>query len=91
MTPPLRAFLERLGRIDGMRAAAFDTRLDWPLWLSGSAAKQIAAGLVQAGATVVAAPESFIVTREPKLRDGELERAAAWAESLLVGAVLAHV
>lgn len=83
MTPPVRQFVERLGRVPGVSAAAFDTRVSWPTWLSGSAAKQIAKALEEAGANLVAPPESFYVTTEPKLHEGELERAARWALTLV--------
>ena len=82
LTPPLREFLDRVDGLAGVHAAAFDTRLRWPLWLSGSAAKQIAVGLREAGARLVAAPESFLVTMEPKLCPGEIERAERWATAL---------
>ncbi len=83
--------------LHGIRAAAFDTRFDMndvdsrTLRLavkvagdSAYAAPRIAAVLEKAGATMVAAPEGFIVTdTEGPLRDGELERAAEWARRLL--------
>ena len=80
---PVRTLLDRLPRLTGMRVAAFDTRLDWPRWLSGSAARGIADRLEKAGGRLVAPPESFIVTREPKLREGEPARARRWARSLV--------
>jgi len=82
LTPSLKAFLNRFGNLAGVQAAAFDTRLKWPLWLSCSAARDISLRLEQAGAKLVAPPESFLVTTEPKLRDGELERASRWAQAL---------
>jgi flavodoxin len=84
MNPPVRAFLDRIepSALDGIAAAAFDTRLGWPRLLSGSAAADITERLRQLGARVIAPEGSFIVTREPRLEPGELERAAAWATSL---------
>ena len=84
MTQPVRRFLDRMepGALDGIAAAAFDTRLDWPRVLSGSAAADITRRLRQLGARVIAPEQSFIVTMEPRLEPGELERAAAWATSL---------
>lgn len=78
---------EYLGRIDihwamGRAAAAFDTRLDWPRLLSGSAADQIANRLAALGAKVMGTPGSFLVTMAPELEPGELERAEEWAERL---------
>jgi flavodoxin len=67
----------------GLNVAAFDTRLKWPKWLSGSAAEAIAARLETFGAVLVAPPVSFTVAgKVPALEPGELERAEAWARSL---------
>lgn len=84
MTEPVAKFFDRLapGALNGVTAAAFDTRLRMPRWLSGSAAAGIARRLRRAGARVVTPEESFFVTREPSLEPGELERAAAWAASV---------
>lgn len=83
-TPAVRAFFDRLPAhaLRGLDAAAFDTRLDWPLLLSGSAAGQIRRRLIDAGATMVASPESFRVSSRPELCQGELGRAPAWARSV---------
>ncbi len=83
-TPDVVAFFDRLpaNALSGLLAAAFDTRLSWPRWLSGSAATRIADSLHRAGARVVLPPESFIVSRKPALEPGELERAADWAREL---------
>lgn len=82
MTPVLKSFLERLPRLDGVHVAAFDTKLKWPLFLSGSAARGIAEKLQSLGGTLVTPPESFLVSMEPKLYEGEIERAKAWAAAL---------
>jgi flavodoxin len=63
----------------GRACAAFDTRLRWPHWLSGSAASNIAERLEECGAHLVAPPESFIVSMKPELEPGEEQRAQAWA------------
>lgn len=95
-TEPVDRFLKGTS-LRGMRAAAFDTRFDMDdvdsraLRLavkvagdSAYAAPRIAAVLEKAGATMVVAPEGFIVTdTEGPLREGELERAAEWARRLL--------
>ncbi|HET7027603.1 MAG TPA: flavodoxin family protein [Candidatus Limnocylindrales bacterium] len=83
-TPDIAAFFDRLaaGVLSGCRAAAFDTRVNWPRWLSGSAASGIGDRLRRAGARLVVPPESFIVSRAPALEPGELERAAGWARAL---------
>lgn len=97
-TEPVAHFLE--GRaLSGMRAAAFDTRLDMAevdsrvlrmaVKVAGDnawAATRIADQLKKAGATLATEPEGFIVEdTEGPLRDGELERAAAWAAQLVAG------
>lgn len=83
-TPPLRAFFDRLPShaLRGLDAAAFDTRLDRPRLLSGSAAADIRRLLIDAGADIVASAESFKVSSRPELRWGELERAPIWARSV---------
>ena len=83
-TPPVRAFFDRLPAraLDGIDAVAFDTRLDWPRLLSGSAAEEIRRRLIRAGANIVATSESFHVTSRPTLRYGELERAPIWAREV---------
>ena len=85
MTPEVGRCLDRLGAAGllGTTAAAFDTRLHWPRWLSGSAAADIARRLRRAGASVLEPEGSFLVTmREPALEPGELERAMEWAQAL---------
>lgn len=84
--PGIRDVLAKLPAGRGRPAAAFDTRLPWPRWMSGAASRSIAAALRRAGYSLAVPPESFVVkgTAGP-LRDGEIERAAAW------GAHLAHL
>lgn len=84
MTPEIVALLERIERqgVRGRRMAAFDTRLWWPRFLSGSAGDSIAQRLRAAGAELVGPVGSFIVTMKPELQPGELERAATWAAAL---------
>lgn len=76
--------------LEGVRAAAFDTRTVsiWNKILRfGYAAPRIALILETHGADLVATPEGFVVLgMQGPLKDGELERAAAWAQGLL-GAV----
>ena len=92
-TPPVRAFFERLpaAALHGIDAAAFDTRLDWPRLLSGSAAAVIRGWLLDAGASVVVPPESFKVDQQPRLRYGELERAPIWARGVAETVRRTHV
>jgi flavodoxin len=84
VTSEIVALFERLpaSALRGVSAAAFDTRLKWPEWLSGSAAARIGERLEQAGAMLVVAPESFIVSMKPELAPGEEQRASAWAASV---------
>jgi len=86
-SPGMKALLDSIGRgsLEGVPAAAFDTRFRMPRWLSGSAAGVIARRLRTAGARLVASPESFFVARakEGPLLPGELERAGAWARAIL--------
>jgi flavodoxin len=85
MTPAVKEYLTRLPMANVARraVAAFDTRLAWPLILSGSAAAGIADRLRELGGDLVVAPESFIVDRTPALKPGELERAATWASDVV--------
>jgi flavodoxin len=92
MTEAITGLFARLGpdALSGIPAAAFDTRLRWPHWLSGSAAAGIAHRLRAAEANVIAPEESFFIKgvmgtggrNTAELDAGELERAAAWAVSL---------
>jgi flavodoxin len=71
------------GSLDGVAAAAFDTRYHRARWLTGSAAGRIARHLRRAGANLVVPPESFfVVGGEGPLEDGEIERARSWAGAL---------
>jgi hypothetical protein len=79
--PGLREWLAALGRA-GAPAAAFDTRLKGPAVLTGRASKGIARLLRQHGFTVAAKPESFLVSRDNRLRAGEEDRASDWGRRL---------
>jgi len=93
MTHPVAHLFDRMapGALRGVAAVAFDTRLRSARWLSGSAAVGITRKLRQAGARVIAPAESFFVAgtarragkEGPELEPGEMERAVAWAVSLL--------
>jgi hypothetical protein len=78
----LRGWLVDLMPADGRAAAAFDTRIDIPAFLSGAASKGIAAGLSQRGFRLAVPRESFLVTKTNELVDGELMRARAWGRSI---------
>lgn len=78
----LREWLAALPLGRGRAAAAFDTRLHKPVLLTGSAAKGIERRLEHLGFRVIVEPESFLVTSENRLMDGEIERSTAWAKEL---------
>jgi flavodoxin len=89
MTRPVVRLFARMGRgaLQGMAAAAFDTRLRGSRILTGSAGSGVARKLRRAGARVIVPEESFFVKNQTdpegaELELGELERATAWAESL---------
>lgn len=91
MSEPVARFFDRVaqGALSGKAAAGFETRLRWPLWLSGSAGAGITARLHKSGARVISPEASFLVIRGgatggklPVLMPGELERAKAWGASL---------
>jgi len=77
------------GQLDGIEAAAFDTRMRF--FLHGDAAGKIVRKLEAAGALAVSDPQPFYVRgREGPLFDGEVKRAAEWARSLKTGLALAE-
>jgi flavodoxin len=90
MDKAMKAFLGGLppASVSGVAVAAFDTRVGWPVLLSGSAARGIAKQLGQMGGRVLVEPGSFIVQGgEGPLAEGELARATSWAEKLVDAAV----
>jgi hypothetical protein len=80
--PGLRDWLAAIPLGRGRAAAAFDTRFDKPVLLTGSAAKSIARRLEHLGFRVIVEPESFLVTGANRLKEGEIERATAWVKVL---------
>ena len=82
LTPGLREWLEDLPDGEGRLAAAFDTRIDKPAVLTGSAAKGIARRLDRRGFRVVADPESFFVTTKNHLVDEEIEHGMRWGSHI---------
>jgi hypothetical protein len=77
----IREWLASLPAFSG-RAAAFDTRIQGPALVTGRAAKGIARELRKHGFTLVAPAESFLVTKQNVLVDGEEARAEAWGARL---------
>lgn len=82
--PGLRDWFGTLGTIHG-RGAAFDTRIDGPVMLTGRASKTIAKLLSQHGLTELAPAQSFLVTKDNHLRPGEEDRAEQWGRELAAG------
>lgn len=77
----LRGWLERLPTGSAM-VAAFDTRFDKPVWLTGSAAKEIVRRLGSKGYEVVGSQSFFVGTTGGPLAEGERERAIGWGRDL---------
>jgi hypothetical protein len=65
------------------RAAAFDTRIDKPILLTGSAAKGIAKRLERHGYRLLTGPECFLVSTKNRLIEGEIDHAATWGAELV--------
>ena len=80
--PGLREWLRDLPRCDGVYAAAFDTRLDKPRWLTGDVAQSIARRLANHGYEVLGAQSFLVEGAEGPLREGQRERARAFGERL---------
>jgi flavodoxin I len=89
-SPAAKEFLDKVEprALEGVKVAGFDTRLTntWAR-IFGFAARGIANGLKKKGGTLMASPEAFYVEgSEGPLKDGELERAAAWARKIVQSA-----
>ena len=80
-TEGIAGLLKASPALEGMNVAVFDTRAKWSLF--GYAAPRIARSLERNGGKLLAPPEGFVVlgTKGP-LKEGELERAAAWAQQI---------
>jgi flavodoxin I len=86
-TEAMRDFLDKVRErgLKGINVAAFDTRLTarW-VRIFGYAAGRIAGRLKKDGGTLLASPEGFFVEgTEGPLKEGELERAAAWTKEIV--------
>ncbi len=86
-TKSIEDFLNKLpdSAVKGINIAAFDTRLPGKLVaISGVAAGKIVDNLKKKGGNLILPPEPFFVkARKGPLKDGEVERAAAWAKRIL--------
>jgi hypothetical protein len=78
----LREWFDRVSRIE-TAAAAFDTRMEGPAALTGRASKGIARRLRHHGASLIAEPKSFSVTKDNQLVTDEEARAIAWGTALV--------
>ena len=85
-SPDMGKFLDQIQAraLEGVDVAGFDTRMTNRLiTLFGTAAPKIAKALQKKGGTLVGPPGDFYVTGgEGPLKEGEVERAAAWAKGL---------
>jgi len=79
--PGIREWI-RDGSVFPECAAVFDTRANGPRLLTGSAAVRIARQLRRRQVRILVPPASFLVSAN-RLVDGELDRAAAWARTVL--------
>jgi hypothetical protein len=82
VTPGLREWMDDLPPGAERPAAAFDTRIDKPVFLTGSAAKGIARRLERHGYRLVAGPECFLVSMKNRLLEGEIDHATTWGAEL---------
>jgi hypothetical protein len=82
VAPGLREWMDDLPPGTERLAAAFDTRIDKPMFLTGSAAKGIARRLEQHGYRLVVRPECFLVSLKNRLLDEQIDHATGWAAEL---------
>ncbi len=81
--PALRDWLDSLPRASSQMGLAFDTRINKPSILTGSAARGIARRLHRHGFTPMEGPESFLLDgSDGPLLVGEEERAEEWGTML---------
>ncbi len=86
-TQAMQEFLKQVSEfyIKGLNIATFDTRISakW-VGIFGYAAGRIAKNLKKKGGVLLLDPAPFYVTgTEGPLKEGELERAAAWAQDVI--------
>ena len=85
----------RLGRLDKLGsghdtlAVAFDTRFDGVPLLTGRASRGISRLLARHGYRLFAASESFVVSKQTTLLDGEAARARSWGA--MIGAAASEL
>jgi flavodoxin len=85
---PMRSLLKALPHrvLKGKAVAAFDTSYKMSAWLTRlTASHRLASGLRHLGGKLIAKPETFHVeAREGPLSEHEIERAARWADGLVL-------
>lgn len=77
----VREWIKDLEQVPAL-CAAFDTRMDIARILSGAASGHIEHALTKRGSRAVVSPESFLVSKDNTLDDGELARARNWGASV---------
>ncbi len=84
-TSAIQGFTKKVPALKGTPVAAFDTRFATKLvGVFGYAAGRIANTLKGKGGNLIVPPEGFIVKGiKGPLKEGELERAALWAEEIV--------
>jgi hypothetical protein len=87
--PGIREWFGEIGRGRGL-AAAFDTRLGGASMLTGRASRTIGRLLRRHGYLLVDDPESFLVSKQNTLLDGEATRARCWGGALGAAATRLH-
>jgi hypothetical protein len=83
----VREWLAALPNGHGRGGAAFDTRIKGPALFTGRASFGIAHELRRHGFELLTEPESFLVTTQTELVEGELARAWEWGVELVGGVV----
>lgn len=81
--------LDRLGSGHDTLAVAFDTRFDGVPLLTGRASRGISRLLARHGYRLFAASESFVVSKQTTLLDGEAARARSWGA--MIGAAASEL
>lgn len=86
VSPGLRSWVKELPDANGRLAAAFDTRFDRSVVLTGSAARGLARRLQAKGYSLVLPPESFLVSPDNLLLEDQSDHAVRWAADLAAAA-----
>ena len=86
VSPGLRSWVKELPEADGRLAAAFDTRFDRSVLLTGSAARGLSRRLEAQGYALVLPPESFFVSSDNFLFEDQSDHAVRWAADLAASA-----